>query len=125
MATSACITRTLTHVFKVKELLLRRVPSLSYLFSLNSTIDRNPLPSSDIRSSCDKKQLQEGTRVSRIYLPTRFSTRRKMGQDFVITSLSLQEVLHWGGKLGEILFDGSAKSLVNLLAVPVRPASAV
>ena len=26
-----------------------------------------------------------------------------------------------GGKLGKILFDGSAKSLVKLLAVPVRP----
>ncbi|KXX83080.1 hypothetical protein MMYC01_200489 [Madurella mycetomatis] len=29
--------------------------------------------------------------------------------------------LAWGGKLGEMLFDGSARVLVRLLAVPVRP----
>jgi hypothetical protein len=44
-----------------------------------------------------------------------------MGQGFRIASPSANEVLHWGGTLGEILFDGSAKSIVRLLAVPVRP----
>ena len=32
-------------------------------------------------------------------------------------------MLPWGGKLGDILFDGSAKSIVRLLAAPVRPSS--
>jgi hypothetical protein len=45
----------------------------------------------------------------------------EMGQGFLIASPSVNEVLHWGGKLGENLFDGSAKSIVRLLAVPVRP----
>jgi hypothetical protein len=44
-----------------------------------------------------------------------------MGQDFRIASPSINEVLYWGGKLGEILFDGSAESIVRLLAVPVQP----
>jgi hypothetical protein len=29
-----------------------------------------------------------------------------MGQGFRIASPSVNEVLHWGGKLGETLFDG-------------------
>ncbi|KAF2183369.1 hypothetical protein K469DRAFT_786049 [Zopfia rhizophila CBS 207.26] len=44
-----------------------------------------------------------------------------MGQTWVITAPRANEVLNFGGKLGEILFDGSAESLVELLAVPVRP----
>jgi hypothetical protein len=52
---------------------------------------------------------------------THFSVTREMGQGFRIASPSANEVLHWGGILGEILFDGSAKSIVRLLAVPVRP----
>ena len=44
-----------------------------------------------------------------------------MGQYFEIIAPRVEEVIGFGGKLGEILFDGSAKSLVQLLAVPARP----
>ncbi|KAF1959329.1 hypothetical protein CC80DRAFT_440765 [Byssothecium circinans] len=43
-----------------------------------------------------------------------------MGQNFLITAPQILEILT-GGKLGEILFDGTAKSLVEFLVVPVRP----
>ncbi|KAF2468399.1 uncharacterized protein BDR25DRAFT_290528 [Lindgomyces ingoldianus] len=44
-----------------------------------------------------------------------------MGQGWMILALRLKEVLNVRGKLGEILFDGSARSLVMLLAQPVPP----
>ncbi|KAL7894799.1 hypothetical protein HDV64DRAFT_258513 [Trichoderma sp. TUCIM 5745] len=44
-----------------------------------------------------------------------------MGQRFQLTAPRAKKALPWGGKLGEILFDGSAKVLVHLLAIPVRP----
>ncbi|UKZ74037.1 hypothetical protein TrVFT333_001691 [Trichoderma virens FT-333] len=47
-----------------------------------------------------------------------------MGQNFYLVAPRAQRALPWGGKLGEILFDGSAEVLVRLLAVPVRPNTA-
>ncbi|KAK3365123.1 hypothetical protein B0T24DRAFT_670531 [Lasiosphaeria ovina] len=44
-----------------------------------------------------------------------------MGQSFYLVAPRAKKTLAWGGKLGEILFDGSAMELVRLLAVPVRP----
>jgi hypothetical protein len=44
-----------------------------------------------------------------------------MGQIFRLAAPRAKRSLHWGGKLGEILFDGSAKELVRLLVVPIRP----
>ncbi|KAI1500715.1 hypothetical protein F5X99DRAFT_229613 [Biscogniauxia marginata] len=44
-----------------------------------------------------------------------------MGQTFQLVAPRARMAVPWGGKLGEILFDGSAKDLVDLLAVPVRP----
>jgi hypothetical protein len=44
-----------------------------------------------------------------------------MGQVFRLAAPRVNKALPWRGKLGEILFDGSAKKLVRLLAVPVRP----
>ncbi|KAH7116373.1 hypothetical protein EDB81DRAFT_952980 [Dactylonectria macrodidyma] len=44
-----------------------------------------------------------------------------MGQNFRLVAPRAKISLPWGGKLGEMLFDGSAKVLVQLLAVPVRP----
>jgi len=58
---------------------------------------------------------------ARLPLLTHFSVTCEMGQGFCIAAPSVNEVLHWGCVLGEILFDGSAKSIVRLLAVPVRP----
>ncbi|KPM38145.1 hypothetical protein AK830_g8388 [Neonectria ditissima] len=43
-----------------------------------------------------------------------------MGQKFQLVAPREKMSLSWGGKLGEMLFDGSAKVLVRLLAVPVR-----
>ncbi|KAF2185514.1 hypothetical protein K469DRAFT_576005 [Zopfia rhizophila CBS 207.26] len=48
-----------------------------------------------------------------------------MGQTWVITAPRANEVLNFGGKLGEILFNGSAESLVKLLAMPVRPDNSI
>jgi hypothetical protein len=47
-----------------------------------------------------------------------------MGQSFVIAAPQILEILNITGKLGEILFDGTAESLVEFLAVPVRPKQA-
>ncbi len=44
-----------------------------------------------------------------------------MGQNFQLVAPRAKLSLSWGGKLGEMLFDGSARALVHLLAVPVRP----
>jgi len=44
----------------------------------------------------------------------------RMGQYWAITAPRVNEALHFG-KLGEILFDGSAQCLVPLLAMPVLP----
>ena len=44
-----------------------------------------------------------------------------MGQVFRLAAPRVNKALPWGGKLGEILFDGSPELLVRLLAVPVRP----
>ncbi|OCK90623.1 uncharacterized protein K441DRAFT_689361 [Cenococcum geophilum 1.58] len=44
-----------------------------------------------------------------------------MGQIFYIACPSAQEVLPAYGKLGEFLFSGSPRSIVEVLAVPVRP----
>ncbi|KAI0404659.1 hypothetical protein F4802DRAFT_615313 [Xylaria palmicola] len=43
-----------------------------------------------------------------------------MGQSFQLVAPRARLALSWSGKLGEILFDGSARALVNLLVVPVR-----
>ncbi|KJZ68641.1 hypothetical protein HIM_11971 [Hirsutella minnesotensis 3608] len=43
-----------------------------------------------------------------------------MGQTFKLLAPHARLAQEYGGKLGEILFDGSAKALVKLLAVPVR-----
>ncbi|KAI0914263.1 hypothetical protein F4823DRAFT_573820 [Ustulina deusta] len=43
-----------------------------------------------------------------------------MGQSFQLIAPRAKLALSWSGKLGEILFDGSARDLVCLLAVPVR-----
>lgn len=43
-----------------------------------------------------------------------------MGQSFQLVAPRAKLAVSWRGKLGEILFDGSAKGLVHLLAVPVR-----
>ena len=43
-----------------------------------------------------------------------------MGQTFRFAAPRAKIALPWGGKLGEMLFDGSARELVRLLAVPVR-----
>jgi hypothetical protein len=43
-----------------------------------------------------------------------------MGQGFCLAAPRVNKALPWAGKLGEILFDGSAGVLVRLLAVPVR-----
>jgi len=43
-----------------------------------------------------------------------------MGQSFQLVAPRAKLALSWSGKLGEILFDGSAKDLVYLLAIPVR-----
>ncbi len=43
-----------------------------------------------------------------------------MGQSFQPIAPRAKLALSWSGKLGEILFDGSARDLVCLLAVPVR-----
>ncbi|KAI8631880.1 hypothetical protein F5Y19DRAFT_378381 [Xylariaceae sp. FL1651] len=43
-----------------------------------------------------------------------------MGQSFQLVAPRAKLALSWSGKLGEILFDGSARDLVCLLAVPVR-----
>ncbi|KAH8167975.1 hypothetical protein CIB48_g276 [Xylaria polymorpha] len=43
-----------------------------------------------------------------------------MGQSFQLIAPRAKLTLGWSGKLGEILFDGSASELVWLLAVPVR-----
>lgn len=48
---------------------------------------------------------------------------RKMGQRFHLVAPRAKFSLSWGGKLGEILFDGSAQVLVSLLTVPVRPST--
>ncbi|OAX79158.1 hypothetical protein ACJ72_06523 [Emergomyces africanus] len=44
-----------------------------------------------------------------------------MGQYFLLIAPHYREKLSWGGKLGEILFDGSADSLVRLFARPIIP----
>ena len=44
-----------------------------------------------------------------------------MGQTFRLAAPRDKIALPWGGQLGEMLFDGSARELVHLLAVPVRP----
>ncbi|KAI1290515.1 hypothetical protein F5Y03DRAFT_62859 [Xylaria venustula] len=44
-----------------------------------------------------------------------------MGQYFQLIAPQAEMALSWCGKLGEILTEGSAKELVRLLAVPVRP----
>ncbi|KAI0429807.1 hypothetical protein F5Y09DRAFT_249071 [Xylaria sp. FL1042] len=44
-----------------------------------------------------------------------------MGQSFQLVAPRAKLALSWSGKLGEILFDGSAEGIVRLLAVPVRP----
>lgn len=44
-----------------------------------------------------------------------------MGQYFRLIAPRYRERLNWGGKLGEILFDGSAASLVSLFARPTIP----
>ncbi|KAH6985577.1 hypothetical protein EDB80DRAFT_767970 [Ilyonectria destructans] len=44
-----------------------------------------------------------------------------MGQNFRLVAPRAKMSLPWGGKLGEMLFDGSPKVLVQLLAVPVPP----
>ncbi|KAI2089622.1 hypothetical protein LOZ36_001773 [Ophidiomyces ophidiicola] len=44
-----------------------------------------------------------------------------MGQYFRLIAPRRREVLSWHGKLGEILFDGSASELVTLFARPVLP----
>ncbi|KAJ9133161.1 F-box domain containing protein [Pleurostoma richardsiae] len=46
-----------------------------------------------------------------------------MGQNFQLVAPRAKIYLPWAGKLGELLFDGSAEELVRLLAVPVRPHS--
>ena len=48
-----------------------------------------------------------------------------MGQTFRLVAPRAEMSLRWGYKLGEMLFDGSAKALVPLLAVPVRPHNTV
>ncbi|GAB1311635.1 F-box domain containing protein [Madurella fahalii] len=44
-----------------------------------------------------------------------------MGQTFKLVAPRAKMTLGWEGKLGEMLFDGSARVLVRLLAVPMRP----
>ncbi|AEO54561.1 hypothetical protein MYCTH_2297247 [Thermothelomyces thermophilus ATCC 42464] len=44
-----------------------------------------------------------------------------MGQTFQLAAPRAKMALDWGYTLGEMLFDGSARTLVTLLAVPVRP----
>ncbi|EER44449.1 conserved hypothetical protein [Histoplasma capsulatum var. duboisii H88] len=44
-----------------------------------------------------------------------------MGQHFRLVAPHRREILSWGGKLGEILFEGSAADLVSLFARPVIP----
>ena len=43
-----------------------------------------------------------------------------MGQTFYLAAPRLRQTTY-GGKLGESLFDGSPRELVQLLAVPIRP----
>jgi hypothetical protein len=44
-----------------------------------------------------------------------------MGQDFCFAAPRANKALPWKARLGDILFEGSAKELVRLLAVPLRP----
>lgn len=44
-----------------------------------------------------------------------------MGQNWVMMAPEAKEVVNFSGKIGEMLFDGSAEALVELLAVPVPP----
>ncbi|KAH6973832.1 hypothetical protein BKA56DRAFT_592603 [Ilyonectria sp. MPI-CAGE-AT-0026] len=43
-----------------------------------------------------------------------------MGQTFQLVAPREGIALCWGGKLGEMLSDGSAKDFICLLAIPVR-----
>ncbi|KLJ12144.1 hypothetical protein EMPG_09572 [Blastomyces silverae] len=44
-----------------------------------------------------------------------------MGQDFNLVAPHYRERLSWSGRLGEMLFDGSAANLVSLFARPIIP----
>ncbi|KAK3940978.1 hypothetical protein QBC46DRAFT_110839 [Diplogelasinospora grovesii] len=44
-----------------------------------------------------------------------------MGQSFRLVAPRAEIYLPWGGNLREMLFDGSARNIAHLLAVPVRP----
>jgi hypothetical protein len=68
-------------------------------------------------SPAHSHQLTTSASVLKFYL----STAYEMGQNFYIVSPSTHEVLPGYGKLGEILFNGAAKLIVEVLAVPVRP----
>ncbi|KAK4243062.1 hypothetical protein C7999DRAFT_45039 [Corynascus novoguineensis] len=48
-----------------------------------------------------------------------------MGQSFRLAAPRAKMSLRWGYRLGEMLFDGSAKALVPLLAVPLGPHNTV